>query len=84
MPAARLGGSRPLLPGYTPPDNWADVQYGGPAPLRYVGEISPRPLHPHEPQGRDRIIDKHAAHERQLSKLAANYRNVPAQRCWSR
>ena len=55
-----------------------DVQEG-PAPLRYVGEIFKTYILAE--RGEEIcIIDKHAAHERQLfEKLAANYGDVPAQ-----
>ena len=51
----------------------------GPEPLRYVGEV----FHTYILAERGDelcLIDKHAAHERQLyEKLAANYGNVPSQ-----
>ena len=62
----------------TPEQLGFDVQEG-PAPLRYVGEIFKTYILAE--RGEDIcIIDKHAAHERQLfEKLAANYGDVPAQ-----
>ena len=55
-----------------------DVQ-DGPDPLRYVGEIF-RTYILAERGDEVCIIDKHAAHERQLfEKLAANYGAVPSQ-----
>ena len=55
-----------------------DVQ-NGPEPLRYVGELFKTYILAE--RGEEIcIIDKHAAHERQLfEKLAANYGDVPAQ-----
>ena len=50
-----------------------------PEPLRYVGEVF-RPYILAERGDELCLIDKHAAHERQLyEKLAANYGNVPSQ-----
>ena len=50
-----------------------------PEPLRYVGEVF-RTYILAERGDELCLIDKHAAHERQLyEKLAANYRNVPSQ-----
>ena len=62
----------------TPEQLGFDVQKG-PAPLRYVGEIFKTYILAE--RGEEIcIIDKHAAHERQLfEKLAANYGDVPAQ-----
>ena len=62
----------------TPEQLGFDVQEG-PAPLRYVGEIFKTYILAE--RGEEIcIIDKHAAHERQLfEKLAANYGDVPAQ-----
>ena len=55
-----------------------DVQ-DGPEPLRYVGELFKTYILA-ERGDEICIIDKHAAHERQLfEKLAANYGDVPAQ-----
>ena len=55
-----------------------DVQVG-PEPLRYVGEVF-RTYILAERGDELCLIDKHAAHERQLyEKLAANYGNVPSQ-----
>ena len=55
-----------------------DVQ-DGPEPLRYVGEIF-RTYILAERGDEICIIDKHAAHERQLfEKLAAHYGDVPSQ-----
>ena len=55
-----------------------DVQEG-PEPLRYVGEVF-RTYILAERGDELCLIDKHAAHERQLyEKLAANYGNVPSQ-----
>lgn len=55
-----------------------DVQ-DGPEPLRYVGELF-RTYILAERGDEVCIIDKHAAHERQLfEKLAANYGDVPSQ-----
>ena len=55
-----------------------DIQ-SGPEPLRYVGELFKTYILAE--RGEEVcIIDKHAAHERQLfEKLAANYGDVPAQ-----
>ena len=55
-----------------------DIQ-NGPEPLRYVGELFKTYILAE--RGEEVcIIDKHAAHERQLfEKLAANYGGVPAQ-----
>ena len=51
----------------------------GPEPLRYVGEVF-RTYILAERGDQLCLIDKHAAHERQLyEKLAANYGNVPSQ-----
>ena len=51
----------------------------GPEPLRYVGEVF-RTYILAERGEELCLIDKHAAHERQLyEKLAANYGNVPSQ-----
>ena len=51
----------------------------GPEPLRYVGEVF-RTYILAERGDELCLIDKHAAHERQLyEKLAANYGNVPSQ-----
>ena len=51
----------------------------GPEPLRYVGEVF-RTYILAERSDELCLIDKHAAHERQLyEKLAANYGNVPSQ-----
>ena len=62
----------------TPEQLGFDVQEG-PAPLRYVGEIFKTYILA-ERGDEICIIDKHAAHERQLfEKLAANYGDVPAQ-----
>ncbi len=56
----------------------------GPEPLRYVGEVFSTYILA-ERGDELCLIDKHAAHERQLyEKLAANYGNVPSQMCWSR
>ena len=62
----------------TPEQLGFDVQEG-PVPLRYVGEIFKTYILAE--RGEEIcIIDKHAAHERQLfEKLAANYGDVPAQ-----
>ena len=62
----------------TPEQLGFDVQEG-PAPLRYVGEIFKTYILAE--RGEEIcIIDKHAAHERQLfEKLAADYGDVPAQ-----
>ena len=62
----------------TPEQLGFDVQEG-PAPLCYVGEIFKTYILAE--RGEEIcIIDKHAAHERQLfEKLAANYGDVPAQ-----
>ena len=55
-----------------------DIQEG-PEPLRYVGEVF-RTYILAERGDELCLIDKHAAHERQLyEKLAANYGNVPSQ-----
>ena len=65
------------LPG-TPEQMGFDVQEG-PEPLRYVGEIFKTYILAE--RGEEIcIIDKHAAHERQLfEKLAADYGEVPSQ-----
>ncbi len=56
-----------------------DVHPDGPEPLRYVGEVF-RTYILAERGDELCLIDKHAAHERQLyEKLAANYGNVPSQ-----
>ena len=62
----------------TPEQLGFDVQ-DGPEPLRYVGEIF-RTYILAERGDEICIIDKHAAHERQLfEKLAAHYGDVPSQ-----
>ncbi len=62
----------------TPEQLGFDVQEG-PEPLRYVGEVF-RTYILAERGDELCIIDKHAAHERQLfEKLAANYGDVPGQ-----
>ena len=62
----------------TPEQMGFDVQ-DGPEPLRYVGELFKTYILAE--RGEEIcIIDKHAAHERQLfEKLAANYGDVPSQ-----
>ena len=56
-----------------------DPTAGQPEPLRYVGEVF-RTYILAERGDELCLIDKHAAHERQLyEKLAANYGNVPSQ-----
>lgn len=77
---------RPPLPGALdePQQSVAPEQLGfdvqdGPEPLRYVGEIF-RTYILAERGDEICIIDKHAAHERQLfEKLAAHYGDVPSQ-----
>lgn len=77
---------RPPLPGALdePQQSAAPEQLGfdvqdGPEPLRYVGEIF-RTYILAERGDEICIIDKHAAHERQLfEKLAAHYGDVPSQ-----
>lgn len=77
---------RPPLPEASdePQQNTAPEQLGfdvqdGPEPLRYVGEIF-RTYILAERGDEICIIDKHAAHERQLfEKLAAHYGDVPSQ-----
>ena len=65
------------LPG-TPEQIGFDVQ-NGPEPLRYVGELFKTYILA-ERGDEICIIDKHAAHERQLfEKLAADYGDVPSQ-----
>ena len=65
------------LPG-TPEQMGFDVQ-DGPEPLRYVGELFKTYILA-ERGDEICIIDKHAAHERQLfEKLAADYGDVPSQ-----
>ncbi len=67
----------------TPEQMGFDLQEG-PEPLRYVGELF-RTYILAERGDEVCIIDKHAAHERQLfEKLAASYGDVPSQRCWNR
>ena len=77
MPAAPAP-QQPSAAEDTPDQLGFDVQEG-PAPLRYVGEIFKTYILAE--RGEEIcIIDKHAAHERQLfEKLAANYGDVPAQ-----
>ena len=77
MPAAPAP-QQPSAAEDTPEQLGFDVQEG-PAPLRYVGEIFKTYILAE--RGEEIcIIDKHAAHERQLfEKLAANYGDVPAQ-----
>ena len=77
MPAAPAPQQTSAAEG-TPEQLGFDVQEG-PAPLRYVGEIFKTYILAE--RGEEIcIIDKHAAHERQLfEKLAANYGDVPAQ-----
>ncbi len=77
MPAAPAP-QQTSAPEDTPEQLGFDVQEG-PAPLRYVGEIFKTYILAE--RGEEIcIIDKHAAHERQLfEKLAANYGDVPAQ-----
>ena len=75
--AAAPAGFAGELPG-TPEQMGFDVQEG-PEPLRYVGEIFKTYILAE--RGEEIcIIDKHAAHERQLfEKLAADYGDVPSQ-----
>ena len=75
--AAAPTGFAGELPG-TPEQMGFDVQEG-PEPLRYVGEIFKTYILAE--RGEEIcIIDKHAAHERQLfEKLAADYGDVPSQ-----
>ena len=75
--AAAPTGFAGKLPG-TPEQMGFDVQEG-PEPLRYVGEIFKTYILAE--RGEEIcIIDKHAAHERQLfEKLAADYGDVPSQ-----
>ena len=75
--ATAPGGFAGELPG-TPEQMGFDVQEG-PEPLRYVGEIFKTYILAE--RGEEIcIIDKHAAHERQLfEKLAADYGDVPSQ-----
>ena len=86
---APVGAERPPLPSLpdvqdTPQQSAAPEQLGfavqdGPEPLRYVGELF-RTYILAERGDEVCIIDKHAAHERQLfEKLAANYGDVPSQ-----
>ena len=86
---APVGAERPPLPSLpdvqdTPQQSAAPEQLGfavqdGPEPLRYVGELF-RSYILAERGDEVCIIDKHAAHERQLfEKLAANYGDVPSQ-----
>ena len=75
-PAAQPEKSEELLA--KPEQMGFDVQ-DGPEPLRYVGELFKTYILA-ERGDEVCIIDKHAAHERQLfEKLAANYGDVPAQ-----
>lgn len=68
----------PAEPDAAPEQMGFDVQQG-PEPLRYVGEIF-RTYILAERGDEICIIDKHAAHERQLfEKLAATYGDVPGQ-----
>ena len=78
MPAAPAPQQTSAAAEDTPEQLGFDVQEG-PAPLRYVGEIFKTYILAE--RGEEIcIIDKHAAHERQLfEKLAANYGDVPAQ-----
>ena len=84
-----VGAERPSLPSLpdvpdAPQQSTAPEQLGfdvqdGPEPLRYVGELF-RTYILAERGDEVCIIDKHAAHERQLfEKLAANYGDVPSQ-----
>ena len=84
-----VGAERPPLPSLpdvpdAPQQSAASEQLGfdvqdGPEPLRYVGELF-RTYILAERGDEVCIIDKHAAHERQLfEKLAANYGDVPSQ-----
>ena len=84
-----VGAERPPLPSLpdvpdAPQQSTAPEQLGfavqdGPEPLRYVGELF-RTYILAERGDEVCIIDKHAAHERQLfEKLAANYGDVPSQ-----
>ena len=67
-----------LAPAGTPEQMGFDLQEG-PEPLRYVGELF-RTYILAERGDEVCIIDKHAAHERQLfEKLAASYGDVPSQ-----
>ena len=86
---APVGAERPSLPSLpdvpdAPQQSTAPEQLGfdvqdGPEPLRYVGELF-RTYILAERGDEVCIIDKHAAHERQLfEKLAANYGDVPSQ-----
>ena len=86
---APVGAERPPLPSLpdvpdAPQQSTAPEQLGfdvqdGPEPLRYVGELF-RTYILAERGDEVCIIDKHAAHERQLfEKLAANYGDVPSQ-----
>ena len=86
---APVGAERPPLPSLpdvpdAPQQSAAPEQMGfdvqdGPEPLRYVGELF-RTYILAERGDEVCIIDKHAAHERQLfEKLAANYGDVPSQ-----
>lgn len=84
-----VGAERPSLPSLpdvpdAPQQSAVPEQLGfavqdGPEPLRYVGELF-RTYILAERGDEVCIIDKHAAHERQLfEKLAANYGDVPSQ-----
>ena len=75
--AAQAPLDAPAVAG-TPEQMGFDVQ-DGPEPLRYVGELFKTYILAE--RGEEIcIIDKHAAHERQLfEQLAANYGDVPAQ-----
>ena len=86
---APVRAERPSLPSLpdvpdAPQQSAAPEQLGfdvqdGPEPLRYVGELF-RTYILAERGDEVCIIDKHAAHERQLfEKLAANYGDVPSQ-----
>ena len=86
QPAAPAAEDEPPVP-YQPEPSAEEVQpeqlgFGiadGPEPLRYVGEVF-RTYILAERGDELCLIDKHAAHERQLyEKLAANYGNVPSQ-----
>ena len=73
----------PNLPGWgTPsetPEQMGFVPQDGPEPLRYVGEVFKTYILA-ERGDELCLIDKHAAHERQLfEKLAASYGDVPSQ-----
>ena len=78
-PAPPAGGAETAGASFVPPPRTRLPRAGGPVPLEYVGEA----FHTYIIAQRGDelcLIDKHAAHERQLyEKLAAGYGQVPSQ-----